>query len=60
MSARNSETLTKFKPLNDHFIKEQQAEANMNKRKLVTVSIVCFIFMGLEIAGGIYANSVAI
>ena len=29
-------------------------------RKLVLVSIVCFVFMGLEIAGGIYANSVAI
>ena len=52
--------LYKVKRLDDHLIRLKTKEAEVNKRKLVMVSCICFVFMGLEIAGGYFANSVAI
>jgi zinc transporter 2 len=41
-------------------MKEKQKESRVAIRKLIIVTIVCFIFMGVEIAGGYYSGSLAI
>ena len=45
---------------NEKFMKKNREINNLAKKKLLLVSIVCFFFMGAEIAGGYLAHSLAI